>query len=258
MRHHGHLTLLRVGGGYHARMNLSRSVRLVAWTLALLLFGLVQAQIDDRARGLLEGLQTTPENRIDTLESVVFTIVPGFEQRVHSVLDFVNKRAWIQTEVMEGLVATLVIVDGRVSMRVGQQLVPPMPGLFEEFIDLFSDVTSDPLEGIERASFDGEVSFGELVTGFGVSIEGESALVGLDVSSRAQLIFNGDGKLAAVLSNAEGMALLIVFDEPFSGNTALAQGFVMYQVSGDSYEPLMQTMVESVTLNQAVDEALFN
>lgn len=239
-------------------MNLFGMTRLALVAGALLLFGMAQAQIDERARELLVGLQTTPENRIDTLDSVVYTIVPGFEQRVHTILDFVNQRAWIETEVMPGLVATLVIVEGRVRMRVGDQLVPPVPGVFDEFVNLFNDVYDDPLEGMERATFDGSVAFGELVAGVGVTIEGGAGLVGIEVGSRAQLIFDDEGRLAAVLSIVDAMTLLVVFDEPFRGNSALAQGFVMYQVVGEEYQPMMQTVVESVVINEPIDEALFN
>src|SRR5690606_13567101 len=95
----------------------------VALFFLLALAGSAVAQIDARSQALLDGLmQDQQAAAVETLDqTMVMTMYSGGTETVSStrtVIDYVNRRAVIFTDLGEGMMARLVHVDGVTTMRM--------------------------------------------------------------------------------------------------------------------------------------------
>ncbi|MDF1522335.1 MAG: hypothetical protein P1P87_05880 [Trueperaceae bacterium] len=128
----------------------------VRWLVALLLaslFAAAAAQVDERARTLLEGLVPPAGETVDTLQQVMVMTLHqqgDTEVRTNSIIDYVNRRAAIETEVGPGMVATVVIADGQTRMVLGGMSLPLPPALGDAFDDVFD---RDPGEAFPEGTF---------------------------------------------------------------------------------------------------------
>jgi outer membrane lipoprotein-sorting protein len=219
------------------------------------------AQVDDRARALLEGLRPTEVEAIETLDQTTVMIVEaqgGTEVRSRTVLDYVGQRARIDTEVAPGMTATVLIVDGTLSMVVGGMRLPLPPELGEEFGDIFETDPNDPLAGIDSATFDGRVTYADLVAGDQVTVTGAAEVAGLDGSGDTRYVFADDGGLLAVATEGDaGATILMVFDQPLRGSPVVGRSATMYELRGDQAQRMATIRYEDVRINEPIPDDTF-
>jgi hypothetical protein len=225
------------------------------------LASLASAQIDDRARALLEGLQPTEAEAIETLDQTTVVTVEAqgaTEVRSRTLVDYVGKRARVDTEVAPGMSATILIVDGTLTMDVGGMRLPLPPELGEQFGDVFDSDPNDPLAGIESATFDGPVSFADLVAGDQVTVVGATEVAGLDGAAETRYVFADDGGLLAVATEGDGGAtVLMVFDQPLIGSPAVGRSATMYEVRDGQAQRVATIRYEDVRINEPIPEDAF-
>ena len=243
-----------------ARPTVHRSILALLASVVLAASSLGFAQIDDRARALLEGLRPTEVEAIETLDQTTVTVVEaqgGTEVRSRTVLDYVNERARIDTEMAPGMTATVIISDGRLAMDVGGMRVPLPPALGEQFADVFASDPNDPFEGIESATYDGPVEYGGLVSGEQVTVVGAAEVAGVDGGEETRFVFAGDGGLLAVVSESAEGTILMVFDEPVTGSPAVGRSAALYQLQGGAAERIATIRYEDVRINEPLSDDLF-
>jgi len=218
------------------------------------------AQIDERARVLLEGLRPPAGEVIETLDQTMVMTLElegGMEVRTRSIIDYVNERALIDTEIMPGMSMTIVVLDGQMQMRMGGMSLPLPPDLGADYADMFAGDPNDPLEGAERASYDGIVSYAGLVSGQQVTVVGSAQVAGLDAADEARYLFDDQGRLLAVVAESDEGVLLFVFDEPVTGSAVVGHSATMYMLQGDEAERFATMRFEEVRINEPIDEGLF-
>lgn len=218
------------------------------------------AQVDERSRALLEGLRPPAGEVIETLDQTMVMTLElegGMEVRTRTVIDYVTERALIEAEVMPGMSVTIVVVDGQMSMRMGGMSLPMPPGMGEEFADVFAGDPNDPLAEVTSATFDGPVSYGNVVSGDQVSVRGMTQVAGADSAEDARFVFDAQGRLLAVVSESDEGVFLAVFDEPVTGSPAVGSSATMYLLSGDEVERFATMRFESIRINEPIDESLF-
>mgnify|MGYP006272946681 FL=1 len=239
----------------------ARPVLILLALLAASLASLATAQIDDRARSLLEGLRPTEVEAIETLDQTTVMTVEaqgGAEVRSRTVLDYLGQRARIDTEVAPGMTATVLIMDGTLSMVVGGMRLPLPPELGEQFGDVFASDPNDPLAGIESATFDGPVAYGELVAGDQVTVTGATEVAGLDGSEATRYVFGNDGGLLAVASDSgDGATIVMVFDQPLRGSPAVGRSATMYELRGEQAQRIATIRYEDVRINEPIPDDMF-
>lgn len=209
---------------------------------------------------MLEGLRPADVEAIETLDQTIVTTVEaegGTEVRSRTVIDYVGERARIETEVAPGMAAVLVLVDGQLDMIVGGMRVPVPATLGEQFGDVLAGDPNDPLAEIESATFDGPVSYGELVSGDQVTVVGTTQVAGVDEGDQTRYVFAPDGGLLAVVSEDDEATILMVFDEPFTGSTAVGRSGALYRLQGEQVERIATMRFEDVRINEPVSDDLF-
>lgn len=244
----------------HLHRHPLRALTLLVFLLAAAAVSVAQAQIDPRARELLEGLRPADVEAIETLDQTIVTTVEaegGTEVRSRTVIDYVGERARIETEVAPGMAAVLVLVDGQLDMIVGGMRVPVPATLGEQFGDVLAGDPNDPLAEIESATFDGPVSYGELVSGDQVTVVGTTQVAGVDEGDQTRYVFAPDGGLLAVVSEDDEATILMVFDEPFTGSTAVGRSGALYRLQGEQVERIATMRFEDVRINEPVSDDLF-
>lgn len=227
---------------------------------AALLVSFAAAQIDDRARSLLEGIQPSPGEAVETLQQVmVMTLHQQGDMavRTSTIIDYVTKRAAIETEISPGMVATIIVADGQVRMAMGGMSLPLPAAIGDEFADMFDADPNDPLAGIDSASYDGVQSYGDLAEGEQVTVRGAVAVAGVDDSEVARYLFDGQGLLVAVVVDSPDGVILSVFDEPVTGSTAVGRDAVMYLETAGGFERFATMRFEQVLVNEPIPEGTF-
>jgi|SRR6056297_169935 len=218
------------------------------------------AQIDDRARELLAGLQPTTVETIETLDqTTVMTLDAqgGTEVRSRTVIDYAGRRARIDTEVAPGMSATIVVADGQMQMVVNGMTVPLPPEMGEQFGDVFAGDPNDPLAGVESASFDGAVAYADVVSGDQVTVRGDARVAGLDQGEATRFVFDEAGGLLAVVTESSEGTMAMVFDEPLTGSPAVGRSAVLYRLQGSDAERFATIRYEDVRINEPLADDLF-
>lgn len=218
------------------------------------------AQIDERARALMEGLRPEGGEEIRTLDQITIIsleIEGGMEVRNRTVIDYEGRRARIDTELAQGMSATIVINEGEMQMRVAGMALPMPPGAADQFGDVFEGDPNDPLADAESASYDGDVSYGDLVSGEQVTIRGKTKIAGLDGGNESRFVFGPGGGLLAVVGETDEGTMLMVFDQPVRGSAAVGSNAVMYRLRGSSVERWATIRFEDVKVNEPLDDDLF-
>jgi hypothetical protein len=231
--------------------------------LALLVAaGMATAQIDDRARELLEGLQTGEQADIRTLDQTMIATIyaHGMEQtvRTRTQVDYEGRRAAIETEPAPGMSIRIVVADGQTRVFMGGMAVPMPPGMddaygsvFEREPDLFADGVS--------ASYDGFQRYGDLLAGHQVTVRNAAVLPGVEGAQEQRLIFDDDGRLAGFVAEvAEAGVMVGVFDEPLRGNPFVGRDATMHLLLDDgTTQPFMRMRFEDARVNEPIDPAAF-
>lgn len=232
--------------------------------LALLLastLAVAAAQVDERARTLLEGLVPPAGETVDTLQQVMVMTLHQqneTEVRTSSIIDYVNRRAAIETEVGPGMVATVVIADGQTRMVLGGMALPLPPALGDSFDDVFDRDPGEAFPEGSVATYDGVQAYGNLVEGEQVTVRGPSLVAGVDDTEEARYLFDGDGRLLAVLVESDEGLVATVFEEPFIGSGVVGRTATLYLIDAAGAAERFATMrFEDVRVNEPIPEGTF-
>ena len=221
------------------------------------------AQIDARSQALLDGLMAT--GQVEPLESIdqtmVTTIYMDGQEMITSsrtVIDYVNRRAAIVSDIGGGVQTRMVHVDGQTTMRMaGMPMALPVPaGMGDAFDSIFDQTQTLSDDPDATAVYDGQVSYGDIVSGQQVTYT--ATYDSTEVTSR--MIFNdADEYVAQVMDGEDGGLLIMVFDEPVGSTTAhfAARGMTMYQFKDGVGTLFSRTDFESVAIDEPLDEAVF-
>lgn len=242
-------------------IRLFRLACLVA-TLVLTTLQLAAAQVDDRARALLEGFQTPTGEVVDTLDQVmVMTIFVGGDEQVvrtRTIIDYVGERAAIDTEVAPGMSARVIIVGGQARMEMAGMQLPMPPMMADAFDGIFERDTSGILEDGAVATYDGVQAYGGLVEGEQVTITGPTPIAGIEGADETRMLFDPQGRLlAVVVETGEGL-MLTVFDEPFQGNAVVGRSATMYLLQPGGPERFATMTFEAIRINEPIEDGTFD
>lgn len=236
--------------------------------LALLaLAGTAFAQIDDRARELLEGLvDEAAVTEVRTMEQVMTMHLSAedISTTTRTVIDFDNERAAIFTETM-GMEVVMLFVDGNMSMKMQGMTMPAMPGMEGTFDGMFDDVTYDSLLDYPdvSATYDGVVSYADVLSGHQVTYSGgevQAAGVGaeFDDSGTVRFIFDDAGKLignVVTMDAATDLVSVLIGEPQLAGLPVFDTE--LYQVTGGSATLFATMNYEAISINEPIDETLF-
>jgi hypothetical protein len=245
-------------------MSHSRTVRTVALlgVLVLASLHLAAAQVDDRARELLAGLQPPAGETIDSLEQVmVMTIFAGGGEqtvRTKSSIDYVGRRAAIAAEIAPGMSTTIIITDDDVQMRMGGMTIPLPPGMTDAYEGIFDRAPEDVLAEGASASYDGVHSYGGLVEGEQVTLSGSAPIAGLEQAGETRMLFDGEGRLLAVVVDSGEGLMLMLFDEPVTGSAVVGRNATMYLLEADEPERFATMAFEEIRINEPFAEGTFD
>jgi len=231
----------------------------------LIVTGTGLAQVDDRARELLEGLSTEADfGEIHTIEQKMVMNLADMDMSTtsHVIIDYDNERAAIITETM-GMEMVMRFIDGSMSMVMSGMVMPLPPGSEDAFDGIFEDVTYDELldyEGV-TATYDGVVSYADVLTGHQVSYSGNAQIAGPaglpDDASDMRFIFDDAGNmLGTVVSMGATDLVSINVGEPLVDGIPIYSA-EMYEVSGDEAKLFATVTYELIRINEPIDESLF-
>lgn len=252
--------------GYALRMRTSPHFRqaLALLSLLALLAGLAHAQVDDRARELLEGLEAQVGGvEITTLDQTMLMTVHAADEplvsRTRTVIDYPGSRVASVTETM-GMSTILRLEDGQVTMSMMGMSFPAPPGMDDALMSTFdSDPSAGSLLGPDTvATFDGEVDYGGVLAGQQVTYTGDFGAPGLGVeATTVRMVFDDDGRLLGQVVESEGMTMLLVIASEPVTEGALFFDMDMYEYSGGAATLYATMRYEEVLINQPIDETLF-
>jgi hypothetical protein len=237
-------------------------IHLIVFIALLVAAGAASAQIDPRARELLEGLQMSPEVRTLDQTMVATMYAGGVEQvvRTRTRIDYEGRRAAIDSEVAPGMAVRILIADGEARMLMGGVDMPMPPGMdvgqdmmFERGHDLLA-------EGVS-ASYDGFQAYGELLSGEQVTLRNAAGLAGLEGAQEQRLLFDDLGRLIGVVAEVPeaGGTMVGVLDEPQTGSPLAGFNAMMYLVRPDgTTEPFMHMYFEDVRVNEPIELEAFD
>lgn len=219
---------------------------------------LAAAQIDPRARELLEGLVPATAEPLRTVDQTLTTVmydggaeVMRMTQRV--VIDFENRRLAAMSDI-EGMTTRMVLKDGRVTMSMAGMTLPAPPDLAAQLEQLFDQGEPVLLKETDTATYDGVVAYGDLVSGEQVTHtqfeDGEPAT--------ASYLFDAGGIKAIYADHGDEGEFLMVFDRPVGTQALLGFDATSYLRTGGAWVMSSRTTVESIEFNSALDESLFD
>ncbi len=240
-----------------------RTAALVASAL-LLASSLAHAQVDDRARELLEGLNPGGQAmEVTTLDqTITMTLYDDGDELVTTtrmVIDFSGQRAAATTEV-GGMATTMVHQDGATVMKMNGMTLPVPAGMDSMFDGAFEhDGLADLLEDPDAvATYDGVVSYAGVLTGHQVTYTGDFGVPGAGIDATTiRWVFDDSGRLIGQVLPSGGTDLVYVFTGEPKVEGGLFYDADIYEVSGDAATPYGSVRYESVTINEPIDEALF-
>jgi hypothetical protein len=237
--------------------------RFFAVTTALALaFAIALAQVDDRARSLLEGLAQTQGESVDTIDrAMVMTMhIEGSEHatRTRTVIDYVGRRAAIDMEIAPGLTTRIVMVDGQLRMMMGGMALPVPPGMGDQFAGIFDTTPESLLDDETTATYDGVVAYGGLVEGEQVTLVGATAFPGMERAAETRLVFGADGRLLAVVIDTDDGPMITVYDAPVAGNPFAGADATMYLLRDEGPELFATLRFEHVRINEPIEPGTFD
>lgn len=240
----------------------NRLVRIGVFVLACLQAGAF-AQGDERARELLEGITAVTPRTFHTLQQVMtVTMEDGFATRTQHIIDFDNRRAIIYTDIGDSQ-ATMRHVDGRSEMIMDGEVVemPSLPGGADPFALIFEPSLLE--FDIDDATYDGFITYGDLVSGEQVTTTGAFTALGLPANATMSFVFAENGDMLAGVSDLDdGTKLIVMFDgiEGVDGAWDTVAGFKMltYEFDGDTVKPYATMEFEPAIVDEPLDESLFD
>lgn len=240
-----------------------------AWlTAAVLALALLTtsalAQIDAQSQALLDGLATEQPEEVQTVDMtmVTTTTIDDTETStsMRNVIDYVNRRAAIFMDIGDGMIVRMVHVDGATTMHMpGMPMALPVPaemaGSFATIFDAPQTYSADPNA---TAVYDGQVSYGDVVSGQQVTYTTTHDVNGTPTPTTSRLIFDAAGEfIATVIVNDDGVVNIMVFDPSSTGSQHLYRDSTMYEFKDDVGTVIATTRYENVSLNEPLDETVF-
>lgn len=247
--------------GYSVPMRRS-AVSLLLALVFVTLGGSALAQIDAQSQALLDGLAPPVElQTVDrTMVMTMYTDDGELVTSTRSVIDYVNRRAVIFTDLGGGMVARMVHVDGTTTMRMeGMPMAMPVPpGMGDTFDTIFDQTATLSDDPNATAVYDGQVSYGDIVSGQQVTYTATYDLMGTPTETVSRFIFDSAGEyIATVTDGVDGGLSIMVYDEPAADTVDVVRGFTIYQFKDGVGTLFSRTSFENVSVNQPLDEALF-
>lgn len=253
------------------------------FVLIALSLSLATAQVDPRARPLLDGLSDAFATQPETLEATDTTLCTTLYEDgkaqpkacVRIVMDFVNLRMYNETRSQVGdeqQTFKLIYRDGRAAFTTGlsekavelpKAQLAAMEEALEDAFDQFTKGTNVLPEDYQRATYDGQVRYGKVLTGEKVTVMTTSsvAIPGLAPSGELALSFIFDTQgcgVGSVVKTPQQGTLLQVFTNPEDpvpyrryANTTL------YTLEGKTPTLLGETKITRYRVNPKLNEALF-
>src|SRR5690625_1153450 len=241
---------------------LKRTILLLALLAA---FGAAFAQVDERARELLEGLVAkSAPTEISTMEQIMtmHMVEQNVSATTRTIIDFDNERAAIITDTM-GMEMVMRFMDGTMSVQMQGMTMPAMPGMENAFDGVFDDVTYSWLLDYVAvtATYDGVVSYGDVLSGHQVTYSGgdfQTAGVADVDASEVRFIFDDAGNLIGnvVAMDASTDLVSVVVGEPVLEGLPVFD-MEMYQVSGGQATLSATVTFDMVSINEPIDETVF-
>jgi hypothetical protein len=232
-------------------------------TITLLIAaGTALAQVDERARELLEGLYASDQADIRTLDQTMVATIhaDGMEHTVRSrtQVDYEQRRAVIETELAPGMSVRIVIEDGQTRMLMGGMAMPLPPELDEAHGSIFEREPDLLAEGVS-ATYDGVQSYGDVLAGHQVTVRNAAGLPGMDGAPEQRLVFDDDGRLVGFVAETPETGVMVgVLDEPHRGNPFVGRDVTIHLLQPDgTSQPFMRMRFEDTRVNEPIDPAAF-
>jgi outer membrane lipoprotein-sorting protein len=238
-------------------------IRFVLLLALLMAAGVATAQIDERAREFLEGLQTGEQADIRTLDQTMIATIyaHGVEQtvRTRTQIDYEGRRAAIETEPAPGMTIRIVVADGQTRVFMGGMAMPMPPGMDDTYGSIFEREPDLFAEGVS-ATYDGFQTYGDLLAGHQVMVRNAAVLPGVEGAQEQRLVFDDDGLLVGFVTEvAEAGVMVGVFDEPLRGNPFVGRDATMHLLLDDgTTRPFMRMRFEEARINEPIDPAAFD
>ncbi len=234
-------------------------------TAILLLAGAAFAQIDDQARALLEGYAAQGETTADfqamdmTSTMTIYGADEPISTQSRTVIDYAGERAAIISNVM-GMTTTMRFVDGTMTMVVGGMSLPMPPGMDSAFADIFETGTANDLleDPNAVATYDGEVSYGDVLSGQQVTYTGDFGVPGMQMdASTMRFVFDDSGRLLGMVVPEDGLEMVMVYVGEPKIDGALFYDLDMYQISGGTATLYAEMRYSDIKVNEPIDETVF-
>lgn len=222
---------------------------------------LASAQIDDRARALLDGLLPGVAQEIETIDQsiVMTTYLPdgaSMEMRSRTVIDFVNRRLITFIEPNEGIPSmTMIYQDGQATMIMSDTdtALPVPPGMGESLEASFDQQPSISLNDSNTVTYDGQVDYEVLK---GEQVTQTTSLPGSTEPITVSYVFQG-GKLVGTHTVADDLEVVSVFDAPVSSLVVGAIDSTGYISENGTWTKISHIHYEATKINEPIDESLF-
>lgn len=247
--------------GHNGTMTKRRVVPFLLSLLVATLLAFASAQVDPKARALIEGLQSPTQGEVHNVDqtSVTTIYVDGsepMETKTRAVIDFDAKRMVSMTDVA-GMSTKLIYKDGKVTMSVGglPMAIPAPPETAAQLEQSFDQAEPIGIKEGDIATYDGQVDYGGLLSGEQVTYTTHDAS---GEPTTMQFVFV-DGKIAGMHMDIEGgQEMLIVYDEPLSMATLAGTSATTYMHENGTWKKFSETNVVEVNFNTTLDESLFD
>ncbi len=229
--------------------------------LAALLASAWAQEIDPRGLELLEGLSgpDMPEQILNvdmTMTNTTFMEGEEISSTSRSVIDYENERAVIISSVM-GMETRMVMADGQVKMTAMGMSLPMPPGAESQFDSIFDEPSpANLVDNAERITFDGPVSYGDLLAGDQVTYVGDAGLYGTPDSPEIHYVFDASGALVGLHIPAAEGEMLMVYTEPMQSGI-MNYDAKIYMLQGGEWTLFQETAIENIQYNVELDESLF-
>lgn len=216
-------------------------------------------EIDSRAADLLRGIgaDATAARNMDVRYSTT-TYITGepMSADTRTVVDFENNRALILTDI-QGIETSIVVKDGKASIKMMGLELPAPPGTLDDFGDIFNQQPGSAI--IDSASvltFDGPASYGELLSGDQVTYVGEGSLFGAPEAQEIHYIFTASGELLGAHMETEAGEMIMVYDPPVA-DMFVPYAATLYMLENGEWTLNSEIAVTSMEIDVTLDESLF-
>src|SRR5690606_41231547 len=216
----------------------------------------------DAGGALVEGMPSqagTPPDNQGPDRTSTRTIYGADEPLVNesrTVIDYAGQRAAIGSAVM-GMTTTMRYVEGTMTMSMNGMTLPLPPGMDAAFADIFEtgsagDLLSDP-EAV--ATYDGEVSHADVLSGLQVSYTGDFGVPGMQVDATTiRFVFDATGRLIGMVVPQDASDMVMVFVGEPRVDGALFYDQDMYEVKDGAATLYAEMRYVDLALNEPVDE----